>query len=378
MKLFHLSDLHLGKRLNGFSLMEDQAAILEQILHYVDIEHPDAILIAGDIYDKPIPPAEAISIFDSFLVQMSERGIQIFLISGNHDSPERLAFGSTLMHPSGIHISPVYDGSLVPITLSDAYGTIDFYLLPFLKPVQVRHFYPEETIESYTDAVRCALSHRQKGTAKRSVLLSHQFVTGAIQCESEELLVGGVEQIDVQVFHEFDYVALGHLHGPQAVGRPTVRYCGTPLKYSFSEANHQKSISVVTLHVPGQIDIQLLPLTPHRDLLERTADFETLLSDSFYQTFDQTAYLHLTLTDENEIPDAISKLRTIYPNIMKLDYCNTRTAKQQALSCPAQAERYTPMELFAEFYQTQNNQPLTAMQTEFLENLLGKIWEDDQ
>ena len=377
MKLFHLSDLHLGKRLNGFSLIEDQAYILQQILHKVDIAQPDVILISGDIYDKPIPPAEAITLFDTFLVQLSQRGIQIFLISGNHDSPERLSFGGTLMQPSGIHVSPVYDGSLTPITLSDSYGEVDFYLLPFLKPVQVRHFYPEEPIESYTDTVRCALSHREPGQAKRSVLLAHQFVTGATQCESEELLVGGVEQIDVQVFHAFDYVALGHLHGPQAVSRPSVRYCGTPLKYSFSESSHQKSISVVTLNSPGEIDIQLLPLTPCRDLLERTATFETLLSRSFYETFDQTAYLHLTLTDEQEIPDAISKLRTIYPNIMKLDYCNTRTAHQAALSCPVQAEQRTPMELFADFYESQNNQPLSTIQKELLENLIAQIWEDN-
>lgn len=378
MKLFHLSDLHLGKRLNGFSLIEDQADILHQILDYVDIEKPDAILIAGDIYDKPIPPAEAVSLFDSFLVQISQRRIEIFLISGNHDSPERLSFGSRLMQPSGIHVSPVYDGSLLPITLSDAYGTIDFYLLPFLKPVQVRHFYPEEPIESYTDAIRCALSHRQRGHAERSVLLAHQFVTGATQCESEELMIGGVEQIDVQVFHEFDYVALGHLHGSQAVGRPTVRYCGTPLKYSFSESSHQKSISVVTFHAPGQIEIQLLPLTPRRDLLERTGSLDTLLSRSFYETFDPTAYLHITLTDEQEIPDAIGKLRTVYPNIMKLDYCNTRTARQAVLSSPMHAEQRTPMELFADFYETQNNQPLSADQTELLKELIEQIWEGDQ
>lgn len=344
----------------------------------MDIEHPDALLIAGDVYDKPVPPAEAVSLFDTFLVQLSQRDIQIFLISGNHDSPERLSFGSTLMQPSGIHVSPVYDGSLIPITLSDSYGELDFYLLPFLKPVQVRNFYPEEPIENYTDAIQCALSHRHPGHAERSILLAHQFVTGATQCESEELLVGGVEQIDVQVFHDFDYVALGHLHGPQAVGRPTVRYCGTPLKYSFSESSHQKSISVVTFQAPGEIDIQLLPLTPRRDLLERTGSLETLLSRSFYETFDRTAYLHITLTDEQEIPDAIGKLRTIYPNIMKLDYCNTRTARQAALSYPAQAEQRTPMELFSDFYEMQNNQPLSSVQTALLNELIEQIWEGDQ
>lgn len=375
MKLFHLSDLHLGKRLNGFSLIEDQAAILSQILAYVDTEYPDAVLIAGDVYDKPFPPAEAVSLFDSFLVQLVERRIQIFVISGNHDSPERLSFGSRIMQASDLHIAPVYDGTLMPISVSDSYGSIDFYLLPFLKPVHVRHFYPEELIETYTDAIRCALSHRTKGAADRTVLLAHQFVTGALRCESEELLVGGVEQIDVQVFDGFDYVALGHLHGPQAVGRPTVRYSGTPLKYSFSEARHQKSISVITLKESGTIEIELLPLIPKRDLLERTASFETMLNRTFYQEFDRNAYLHITLTDEQEIPDAISRLRMIYPNIMRLDYCNTYTAQQDALHVTAQTEQRTPLELFAELYEMQNNKTLSSTQTSLLQSLIEDIWE---
>lgn len=376
MKLFHLSDLHLGKRFNGFSLIADQEYILKQILHQIDIEKPDAILIAGDIYDKPIPPAEAISLFDGFLIELSARKLEVFLISGNHDSPERIAFGGKLMQPSGIHVSPVYDGSLSPISLSDAYGTIDFYLLPFLKPVQVRHFYPEESIENDTDAIACALNHRKRGQAERSVLLAHQFVTGAVSCESEELSVGGMEQVDVHVFDEFDYVALGHLHGPQAVSRPTVRYCGTPLKYSFSESSHQKSITVVTLQNAGQVDIQLIPLVPRLDLLERTGNLDTLLQHSFYQTFDRNAYLHITLTDEQEIPDALGKLRTIYPNIMKLDYCNTRTARQAALSNPIPVEQRTPLELFTDFYETQNHQPLSDIQTEILQELIAQIWEE--
>lgn len=378
MKLFHLSDLHLGKRLNGFSLLEDQVYILDQIIHYVDTQQPDTILIAGDIYDKPIPPSEAVTLFDHFLVQLVRRNAQIFVISGNHDSPERLAFGSSLMQQSGVYVSPVYDGSLIPITQSDRYGDVDFYLLPFLKPVHVRRFYPDESIETYTDAVKCALSHRKPGRADRSVLLTHQFVTGAIRCESEELSVGGSEQIDAQIFDAFDYVALGHLHGPQAVSRPTIRYCGTPLKYSFSELSHQKSISVVTLGAPGEIEIQLLPLTPRRDLIKRSTDFKTLLTPSFYQSFDRTAYLHLTLTNEQEIPDAIGTLRTIYPHIMKLDYYNTRTAHQAVISDCIQTEQHTPMERFSDFYELQNHQALSTAQKELLEDLIVQIWEGKQ
>lgn len=378
MKLMHLSDLHLGKRLCGFSLFEDQAYVLDELLHLVQEEAPDAVLIAGDIYDKPVPPAEAVALFDDFLVRLTACGTQILLISGNHDSAERLAFGGRLMDARGVHVSPAYQGTIAPVTLTDPMGSVDFYLLPFLKPANVRRFYPDETIETYTDAVRCALTHRQPGTGNRSVLVAHQFVTGASTCESEELSVGGLDQVDAQAFAGFDYVALGHLHGPQQVGTPAMRYSGTPLKYSFSEASHQKSVPIVRLDTPGQAEVRLVPLVPRRDLLERMGSYETLTSRAFYSTFDQNAYLHLTLTDAQEIPDAIGKLRTIYPNIMRLDYQNTAGADNSALSRGAQAEQRAPIDLFDDFYQLQNDRPLSPEQRALLDSMIETIWGEQE
>ena len=293
MKFIHLSDLHLGKRVNGYSMLEDQEYILNEIKAVITAESPDAVLIAGDVYDKPVPPAEAVRLFDDFLVQLSRLGLKVFVISGNHDSPERIAFGSRLMNASGIYLSPVYDGTVTPVSLHDAYGVVDVYMLPFIKPAHVRRFYETETeqIQSYTDAMQTALSHLPLNHTHRNVLITHQFVTGSVRAESEEISVGGSDNIDASVFAPFDYVALGHLHTPQncgqtapttaaesseneqadathdtelsaneqtgatrdtalsaveQIGAPRIRYCGTPLKYSFSEAKDRKSVTVIS------------------------------------------------------------------------------------------------------------------------------------
>ena len=247
MKLIHLSDLHLGKRVNEFSMLEDQAYILEQILTIIDAEQPQAVLVAGDIYDKAVPSAEAVQLFDDFLCRLSWRRLQVFVISGNHDSAERIAFGGRLMDGSGIHLSPVYDGTVEPISLTDEWGAVDVYLLPFVKPAHVRRFFPEASIESYTDAMAVAISAMEIKEDRRNILLTHQFVTGALRSDSEQISVGGADNVDAAVFASFDYVALGHIHRPQSIGREAVRYCGTPLKYSFSEAGHRKSVTVVEL-----------------------------------------------------------------------------------------------------------------------------------
>ena len=214
MKFIHLSDLHIGKRVNGVSMLEDQAYILEKILQQLDRIQPEAVLISGDVYDKSVPSAEAVTLFDDFLCALAERKLYVFIISGNHDSAERLAFGGRLLEDKGIYLSPVYDGSISPITLNDEYGSIHFWLLPFLKPVHVKRFYPQETIESYTDACRVAVQNMQLDPTQRNVLLAHQFVTGSATCDSEEISVGGTDNVDAAVFADFDYVALGHIHGP--------------------------------------------------------------------------------------------------------------------------------------------------------------------
>ena len=379
MKLIHLSDLHLGKRVSEFSMLEDQRYILEEILRIIDGERPDAVLIAGDIYDKPVPPAEAVGLFDDFLVRLARRETQVFIISGNHDSPERIAFGARLMDRSGIHLSPVYDGHVEPVALEDEHGTVNIYMLPFLKPAHVRRFFPEEEIDSYTDALRTAVRAMEIDPAARNVLVTHQFVTGAARCDSEDISVGGTDNVDVTAFDGFDYVALGHIHNPQQVVRETVRYCGTPLKYSFSEAGHEKSVTVAELGEKGDISIRTAPLIPLRDMKELRGSYEDLTRRSFYEnTTWREDYTHITLTDEEDIPDAVGKLRVIYRNLMKLDYDNRRTRSGGENLGSGQVEKKSPLELFSELYEKQNNQPMTEEQRAFAAGLIGTIWEDGQ
>ncbi|WP_417093242.1 exonuclease SbcCD subunit D [Intestinimonas timonensis] len=379
MKLIHLSDLHLGKRVNEFSMLEDQQYILTEILRIIDEEQTDGVLIAGDVYDKTVPSAEAVALLDDFLVRLAKRDLQIFLISGNHDSPERMAFGGRLMEGSGVHLAPVYDGRVSPITLTDAYGTVNFYLLPFVKPAHVRRCFPEREITTYTDALAAAIEAMGVEQTGRNVLVTHQFVTGAARCDSEELSVGGTDNVDVSVFDPFDYVALGHIHGPQQVGRETVRYCGTPLKYSFSEAGHQKSVTVVELGPKGTVSVRTVPLIPLRDLAELRGTYEELTFRGFYEgTSYQKDYVHITLTDEEDVPDAMRKLQIIYPNLMKLDYDNRRTRAGACLDGAEDAEQKSPLELLEEFYEKQNGQPMGEEQQAFARAWMERIWEEDE
>lgn len=376
MKLIHLSDLHLGKRVNEFSMLEDQQYILEEILRIIDSEKPDGVLIAGDVYDKTVPSAEAVTLLDEFLVQLSKRDTQTFLISGNHDSAERLAFGGRLMEQSGIHIARVYNGVLAPLTLRDEYGPVDLYLLPFLRPVQVRRFFPESEIATYTEAMAAVLGAADIDKTHRNVLVTHQFVTGAQTCDSEELSVGGTDNVDVSVFDDFDYVALGHIHGPQKIGRETVRYCGTPLKYSFSEVGHKKSVTVVELAEKGSDAIRTVPLVPKRDMSElRGAYNELMLRENYEGKPFRNDYLRITLTDEEDIPNAVNNLRTVYPYIMRLDYDNRRTRTESHVDGAEQVERKRPLTLFEEFYESQNGQPMSEEQRSFAKQLMERIWE---
>ena len=378
MKLIHLSDLHLGKRVNEFSMIDDQRHVLDQILCVIDAERPDAVLIAGDVYDKPVPTAEAVALLDWFLVELSGRQLQVFVISGNHDSAERMAFGGRLMEQSGVHLAPVYDGTVARWTLTDEHGPVHLYLLPFVKPVHVRRCFPEREIETYTDAVAAAVEAMDVDPAARNVLVTHQFVTGAARCESEEVSVGGSDNVDASVFDGFDYVALGHLHGPQTVGRETVRYCGTPLKYSFSEVHHKKSVTVVELGEKGTVTVRTVPLTPRRDLVELRGAYEEVTRRDFYEGNGyQDSYVHITLTDEEDVPDALGKLRLIYPYLMKLDYDNQRTHAAGVGDEGGDLQRKSPMELLEEFYELQNGQPMGQEQRQFARQLMERIWEGD-
>ena len=377
MKLFHLSDLHIGKRVNEFSMIEDQKYILTQILYAADQEKPDGILISGDVYDRTIPTAEAVQVFDAFLTRLSEQKIPAFIISGNHDSAERLAFGSSLMGKSGIYFSKVYDGTVEKIPMQDAYGTVWIYLLPFLRPSTIRHALPEraEEVQSAEDAVRIALEQTKIDEKERNVLLAHQFVTGAKRCDAEELQVGDVDQIPAELFALFEYVALGHIHSPQKVGRETVRYCGAPLKYSFSEAGQEKSITVVELKEKGSVDLRTIPLKPLHDLRKIRGTYLEVTAKSFYENRDCEDYLQVTLTDEEDVPDGMAKLRTIYPNLMRLEYDNKRTRSNAEVRAAERVEEKSELELFQEFYELQNNQSMTEVQEQFVEELLRGMKE---
>ena len=378
MRFLHLSDLHLGKRVNEFSMLEDQAYILKEILNIIDEQKVEAVLIAGDVYDKVIPSAEAVRLLDDFLTRIAARELPVFLISGNHDSAERVAFGSRLMSSRQIYLSPVFESDVEPITISDRYGEIHIYMLPFVKPSLVKRVYPEEEIITYQDAVNAAVQHMQIDTDKRNILLAHQFVTGAARCDSEELSVGGLDDVDASIFDGFDYVALGHLHGPQKIGKETVRYSGTPLKYSFSEANQKKSVVIVDVEEKGKINIQQIPFLPKHDMQEIRGTYMEVTALDFYKDMKTDDYLHITLTDEEDIPDAIGKLRTIYPNIMKLSYDNLRTRAAVTVSGTAEVEEKSPMELLKEFYELQNNQPMTDEQEEIARGMMEEIWEDER
>lgn len=377
MRLLHLADLHLGKRVHEFSMLEDQRYILKQILGIMEEEYADGVLIAGDIYDKTVPPAEAVQLLDDFLTRIAERKIPVFLISGNHDSAERISFGAKLFAKSGVYFASGYQGKTEFVTLEDAYGKLDIYLLPFIRPVYVRQAFPElaEEIVSYQDALRIVLAHIDLDREHRNVLVAHQFVTGAERCESEEIQVGGLDNVDASLFRDFDYVALGHIHGPQWISRETVRYAGTPLKYSFSEARHQKAVTMIELRGKGEVEIRKIPLIPLRDMRKIRGTYEELTRRSVYENTNLEDYVQVTLTDEEDIFDAVGKLRVIYPNLMKLEYDNRRTGKSQETAVEEKAER-TPLEYTKELFAMQNERSMSPGQEKYLINLIEEVWGD--
>lgn len=380
MKLFHISDLHIGKKVNGFSMIEDQRYILTEIIQMIEEERPDVLLISGDVYDVKQPSAEAVALLDDFLKKLAKEhadiGMDTCIISGNHDSAERLAYASSIIDMSGIHISPVYDGKVSAFRKSDEYGEVSFYLLPFLRPADVKRYFPDEDINSYDDAIHTVVSDLNVDTSKRNVILSHQFVTGAKRSESEEVIVGGLDNISALIYDDFDYAALGHIHGPQKTGRDTVRYSGTPLKYSFSEEHDKKSVVEVDLLEKGNVSISLHELTPKHDMRVIRGRYDDLMNRENYKDTDTDDYVKIVLTDEEDIPSAIEKLRVVYPNIMQLEYDNKRTRTAQTIEGDAKVDEKSPQQLFEEFYELQNNQSMTDEQKEYVSSLIEKVWGD--
>lgn len=365
MRLIHLSDLHIGKRVNEFSMLEDQEYILKEILGIIDDEQPDGVIIAGDVYDKSVPSEEAVKLLDSFLTSLAKRKLQVYIISGNHDSAQIAMMG---------------DGLVRPYKLEDGKGQmVNIYMLPFVKPAMVRAVFPDEAddIKDYTDACRVAVEHMDVDEKVTNILVAHQFVTGAVRSESEEN-VGGLDNVDVSVFDSFDYVALGHIHGPQKVGRETVRYCGTPLKYSLSEAKHTKSVTVVDIPENKKIEIRTVPLVPMHELREVKGTFDELMDRRNYDGTAVDDYLYVVLTDEDDVPDALGKLRTVYPNVMKLGYDNTRTRVTQTIDDGAVLEGKKPIDLFEELYEKQNNRQMSDEQKSFIQDIIDVIWKEER
>lgn len=376
MKFIHLSDLHLGIRVNDFSMSEDQRYILDRILDIIDSEAPDGIIIAGDIYDKSMPPAEAVAMFDDFISSIADRKIKTFIISGNHDSAERIAFGSRIMNAGGIYLSPVYNGDIKPVVMEDEYGSVNIYMLPFVRPSAVRAFYPDDDTDSYSSAVETAVKHMNADFSQRNIIITHQFVTGAVRSDSEDISVGGTDNVSADIFADFDYTALGHIHKPQNIGSERIRYCGTPLKYSFSEAKQDKSVTVIELGKKGDVNVRTVKLIPLRDMTELKGSYEELMKKSFYDGTGYTEdYVHITLTDENDIPDAVSKLRLVYHRLMKMDYDNARTKKQSIIEGMTSAREADPEKLFGEFFESQNNVPMNDEQAAFVSGIIKDIWE---
>lgn len=406
MKIFHTADLHIGKSVCEHSMLEDQRHVLDQVLKAVNLEKPDIVLISGDVYDKPVPSGEAVAVLDGFLVELASKKVRTFVLSGNHDSAERLAFGGRLMEKSGVHVSPVYNGKFEPVTLSDEHGEVDVWMLPFVRPAIVRAWLEtdeeRDAVKDYTSAVKAAISQMHFTPGRRNVLLAHQFVTGAERCESEDQCVGGLDNMDVSVFDGFDYVALGHIHKPQNVkkddtGTVRVRYSGTPLKYSLSEAEHNKSITVVELGAAGNagnaagdlfagmdaraaLQVREIPLVPLHDVREIRGTFAELVSPDFRAAqiasgYKLEDYVYVKLTDENDIPDAAQKLRGIYHNLMMLGYDNTRTRNMLEAGAAEQVENKSPKELFNEFFESQNGRAMNEEESAFVQELIEGIWE---
>lgn len=400
MKFIHTADLHIGKRICEHSMLEDQKYILGQILQVVDCEKPDAILIAGDVYDKSVPSAEAVQVLDDFLVDLSRRNVKTFVLSGNHDSAERIAFGGRLMQERGVYMSPVYNGSFEPVTLKDEFGEVDVWMLPFVRPATIRACLgmgaladaEREQVTDYTSAIQTALSKMVRTAGRRNVLLAHQFVTGAqVDENGSEEFVGGLDNVEAYAFDGFDYVALGHIHRPQNVakneaGVGRVRYSGTPLKYSLSEAAHVKSVTVVelgaidtALNNAAELRIREVPLKPMRDVRKIEGLFAELVSAEFRDAQVREGkslddYIYVVLTDESDVNDAAAKLRGYYPHLMALSYNNSRTRSVANLDFE-NVDQKSPIEIFCDFFKEMNNREMVAEESDFVRNLIDSIWE---
>ena len=370
MKILHLSDLHLGKRLGEISLIPDQQYMLNELIQIA--RSVDTVIIAGDIYDKSAPPADAMGLFDMFITHLAQMDKNVLVISGNHDSPGRIAFGRDLFNSAGVYICPVYDGTVQAVTLNDEYGEIDFYMLPFIKPAHVRRAFPQCEPDSYNEAVKLAVEKIGADYSRRCVMIAHQFITGAGTGGSEQINVGGLDNVDAGIFSGFDYVALGHIHKKQNIA-PNCRYCGTMLKYSLAEADDVKTASIITIEQKGHVSIDQIPLKPLHDLRRIKGSFESIISRT---PENQQDYIHILLTDENYVPEAINRLRRLYPNIVHLEYSNTYQSKLELMLCE-NTQQLDPLDLFYNFYFMQNGSYMNSQQQQYIKDLFSGLDKEE-
>jgi exonuclease SbcD len=381
MKFFHLSDLHIGKIVNRFSMLAEQRHVFEQIIGYIKTEQPGAVIIAGDVYDRAMPTVEAVKLFDDFLTGLAKENVVVMIVSGNHDSPERLNYASRLLADKKLFLCGSYDGKLQNHVLTDEYGEINFWLLPFIKPLSVRGYFGEREIESYEDALAAILENANINYKARNVFVSHQYYTNAdlrlVRSESELNPVGGLDAIDPGLIRQFDYVTLGHLHGAQSAGAAHIRYAGSPIKYSFSEWRQEKSVSLVELNEKGNFKYTTLPLTPIHDMREIKGEIDKLMSGGAINgdvssLAGKEDYLRIILTDEEEIIDPIGKLRSVYPNIMSLDFDNSRTKVEAhtVITSAEKLEKLSLYDLFTEFFLETQGSTMTAEQSKIVRELL--------
>lgn len=377
MKLIHTADLHIGKMVNEFSMLKDQEYVLQQIVAVVKEENADGLIIAGDVYDRAIPPAEAVALFDHFINELFERKVPILLISGNHDSPERLSFASNILDKKGFHIAGVFDGIVKNVSFTDEYGKVNIYLLPYIKPQIVKHILGKEEVLTYEDSVKTVLDIIPIVEEERNILVTHHFVTNLgtepEQSDSEtRISIGGADNVDVSVFKDFDYVALGHIHGPQRIGRDTVRYAGSPLKYSFSEVFHKKSITIIDLKEKGNINISTKELKPFHDLRKVKGRLEDLMSEEIYSLADTTDYLQVTLTNQEELIDPMGTLRSVYPNVMQL-ILEKNIRKQELTSTKVNdLKSKSTLEIYKEFYEAVTDQVFDDKREKVMEKLIER------
>lgn len=370
MRFIHISDLHLGKKVYEYSMLEEQKNALWQVLAAVDEEKVDGIFIAGDIYDKTIPTIEAMEVYDSFLVELSNRNIDIFIISGNHDSPERVGFGAEFFKSKRIYISKAYEGKIQYVDKEDTYGNVRIHLIPFLKPANVRRFHQEAEINDYNSAIRTVVDNMELCKEGRNIVLVHQFITGAVRSQSEESFLGGMDNIEYDLFDEFDYVALGHIHKAQAMGRQQVRYSGALVKYALDEINHVKSMTLVEIKNKGEVETRMIPIKPIHDMRCIEGTYMELTDRKNYIDTKVDDYLHVVLKDEEDVPDALRKLRVIYPNILKLEYDNTRTRQRNSVLDRKAIKNKEPIEYIEELYKIQNNDNMSKEQALMLQRIM--------